>query len=138
MTISHFRVSNTTKSTKQTPTVSALTSTCSAPEAVDLDYPYSTSPNLKTYLESLHSYLNASASPSNSPGSSFSRHNSLREENIDNMGSSEAVGLTYFAKASTEFSKTLPLIGNENAYLGDIACRCVQFIYDCCMMPITC
>jgi len=31
------------------------------------------------------------------------------------------VGMTYYAKASTEFSKTLPLIGNENAFLGDIS-----------------
>jgi len=33
----------------------------------------------------------------------------------------DKVPFTYFAKASTEFSKTLPLIGNENAFLGDIA-----------------
>jgi len=33
----------------------------------------------------------------------------------------DAVPMTYFAKASTEFAAKLPLIGNENAFLGDIA-----------------
>jgi len=33
----------------------------------------------------------------------------------------DAVPLTYFAKGSTEFAAKLPLIGNENAFLGDIA-----------------
>jgi hypothetical protein len=32
----------------------------------------------------------------------------------------EKLALTYYPKASVEFSKTLPLIGNENAFLGDI------------------
>lgn len=31
------------------------------------------------------------------------------------------VPLTYFAKAQSEFSTTIPLVANENAYLGDIA-----------------
>jgi len=30
--------------------------------------------------------------------------------------------MTHFPKASVDFAKTLPLIGNENAFLGDIAC----------------
>jgi len=34
----------------------------------------------------------------------------------------EKVAMTYFAKASTDFTKTLPCIANENAFLGDIAC----------------
>ena len=33
------------------------------------------------------------------------------------------VPLTYFPKAQTEFSTTIPLVANENAYLGDIAYR---------------
>jgi hypothetical protein len=41
--------------------------------------------------------------------------------NSNKMG--EKPALKYFAKASTEFAKTLPLIGNENAYLGDIVVR---------------
>jgi hypothetical protein len=39
------------------------------------------------------------------------------------MSSESAVPFTYFSKASTDFAKTLPLIANENAYLGDIAVR---------------
>ena len=34
-----------------------------------------------------------------------------------------AVPMTYYAKASTDFAKTIPCIANENAYLGDIAVR---------------
>jgi len=33
----------------------------------------------------------------------------------------DAVPMTYYAKASTEFAAKLPLIGNENAFLGDIS-----------------
>ena len=39
------------------------------------------------------------------------------------MGSLEPVAMTHFPKASTEFSAKLPLIANENAFLGDIATR---------------
>jgi hypothetical protein len=39
------------------------------------------------------------------------------------MSSEGAIPFTYFSKASTEFAKTIPLIANENAYLGDIAVR---------------
>jgi hypothetical protein len=39
------------------------------------------------------------------------------------MSSEAAVPFTYFAKASTDFAKTIPCIANENAYLGDIATR---------------
>ena len=33
------------------------------------------------------------------------------------------VPLTYFANAQTEFASTIPLVANENAYLGDVAFR---------------
>jgi hypothetical protein len=127
MTIQHLRLSTTTKSCNQAPNLSLL------PEdpPQDSDFPFSTSPHLKTYLESLHSYLNASASsPSSSRSGSLSTsissppaHNS---NHIDKMGSEGPLAFTHFPKASTEFSKTLPLIGNENAFLGDIATRLVS------------
>ncbi|KAF2419000.1 hypothetical protein EJ08DRAFT_654113 [Tothia fuscella] len=33
----------------------------------------------------------------------------------------EKVAFQYYAKASTDFASKLPLIGNENAFLGDIS-----------------
>jgi hypothetical protein len=39
------------------------------------------------------------------------------------MGSLEPVAMNYFSKASTEFASKIPLIANENAFLGDIATR---------------
>ena len=33
------------------------------------------------------------------------------------------VPLTYFANAQTEFASTIPLVANENAFLGDVAFR---------------
>lgn len=36
------------------------------------------------------------------------------------MGSSSPETFKHYANAQTEFTKTLPLIGNENAFLGDI------------------
>lgn len=36
------------------------------------------------------------------------------------MGSSTPETFKHYANAQTEFTKTLPLIGNENAFLGDI------------------
>lgn len=36
------------------------------------------------------------------------------------MGSAPANTFKHYANAQTEFTKTLPLIGNENAFLGDI------------------
>ena len=37
------------------------------------------------------------------------------------MGSIEPLAFQHYANAQTEFTKTLPLIANENAFLGDIA-----------------
>ena len=33
------------------------------------------------------------------------------------------VPLTYFANAQTDFASTIPLVANENAFLGDVAFR---------------
>jgi hypothetical protein len=37
------------------------------------------------------------------------------------MGTVEPVAMTYFSKASSDFASKIPLIANENAFLGDIA-----------------
>ncbi|KAK0507330.1 hypothetical protein JMJ35_010368 [Cladonia borealis] len=37
------------------------------------------------------------------------------------MGSVEPLAFQHYANAQTEFTKTLPLIANENAFLGDIS-----------------
>lgn len=36
------------------------------------------------------------------------------------MGSTGPLTFSHYANAQTEFTKTLPLIGNENAFLADI------------------
>ncbi len=36
------------------------------------------------------------------------------------MGSTEPLAFQHYANAQTEFTKTLPLIANENAYLKDV------------------
>jgi hypothetical protein len=127
MTIPNPHVQNTTKSCTQAPNLSLL----AADPPQDSDFPFSTSPHLKTYLESLHSYLNASASSSSSSRSGslstpISSPTDYNSNHTDKMGSTAPLAFTHFPKASTEFSKTLPLIGNENAFLGDIATRLVS------------
>jgi len=42
------------------------------------------------------------------------------------MGTVEPVAMTYFSKASSDFSSKIPLIANENAFLGDIATSSVS------------
>lgn len=94
MTISHLHVStNHQKPCKQT--------------SASAEHPFSTSPHLKTYLESLHTYLNGTASPK------------VKAK----MGSAKKVAMTHYPKASTDFAAKLPLIANENAFLGDISTR---------------
>jgi uncharacterized cupin superfamily protein len=107
MTVPHLQASalQTQQSYTQNKSCKLDLVACSSPPPErnsSQDFCYSTSPHLKTYLESLHSYLNA-----------------------EKMASTEKIAMTHFPKASTEFAAKLPLIGNENAFLGDIACSFV-------------